>query len=173
MFIDRIEDADGNLAQVTGRLGGGNAGKRGLGTCRMGEHFTPGNGGRQQAARGSQKLAPADGGVLGSFLHARLLGKRSNGVGTNISAALYDDARVKQSLKIVFLMDSCGRREAKGNRCEREPPKRAAARRGGGGTQDLCQRTGKVEDAKLPEVRIAAKQCPTKCAAEKGTDWTK
>src|SRR6266851_7723836 len=45
-------------------------------------------------------------------LFMRLLGKRSNGVSTNVSAALYDGGAHKQASKIVFLMDSCGVREA-------------------------------------------------------------
>jgi hypothetical protein len=38
----------------------------------------------------------------------RLLDKRSNGVSTNISAALYVTVALKQASKIVFLMDSIG-----------------------------------------------------------------
>src|SRR5713226_80883 len=70
MFVDRIEHADGNLAQLSGRLGRENTWKQGLKTCRMGEHFTPGNGSRQQAAGHSHKLPPSHGGVLGQLLHA-------------------------------------------------------------------------------------------------------
>src|SRR5258708_25593772 len=44
---------------------------------------------------------------LGSFF-MRLLDKRSNGVSTNISAALYVTVALKQASKIVFLMDSIG-----------------------------------------------------------------
>src|SRR5205807_535630 len=68
MFIDGIEHADGDLTQVTRRFGCGKAWS--LGICRVGDHFSPWNCGHQQAARGSQKLPPADGGVLGLFLHA-------------------------------------------------------------------------------------------------------
>ena len=70
MFIDGIEHADGDLTQVTGRPGCGKAWKGRLGICRVDDHFRPWNCGRQQAARGSQKVPPADGGVLGLFLHA-------------------------------------------------------------------------------------------------------
>src|ERR1700730_516139 len=77
MVIDRIKHAERNLAQVAGSFGCGKAQGRGLGICRMSEYFTSGDRRREQAARGSQKLSPADGGVLGLFLHARLLDERS------------------------------------------------------------------------------------------------
>jgi hypothetical protein len=88
---------------------------------RMSEHFSAGNGGRQQAARGGQKLPPANGGVLGLFLHARLLGKRSNGVSTNVSDALYVTVTLKQEVKIVFLVNLCGSRKAEGPRQRYSP----------------------------------------------------
>ena len=68
----------------------------------MGDCFTPGDRSREQTARGSQKLSPADGGVLGLFLHARLLDERSTRASTSESDALYDDARSGQASKSFF-----------------------------------------------------------------------
>src|SRR5467141_2181437 len=52
---------------------------------------------------------------LGS-LFMRLLDKRSNGVSTNISAALYVTVALKGASKIVFLIDSIGLPDVKGKR---------------------------------------------------------
>src|ERR1700674_1016099 len=52
---------------------------------------------------------------LGSFF-MRLLDKRSNGVSTNISAALYVTVALKEASKIVFLIDSIGLPDVKGKR---------------------------------------------------------
>src|SRR6202158_2807140 len=52
----------------------------------------------------------------GSFF-MRLLDKRSNGVSTNISAALYVTVALKQASKIVFLMDSIGLSATLGRFC--------------------------------------------------------
>src|ERR1700687_6365655 len=51
----------------------------------------------------------------GSFF-MRLLDKRSNGVSTNISAALYVTVALKEASKIVFLIDSIGLPDAEGKR---------------------------------------------------------
>src|SRR6267378_2136773 len=74
------------------------------------------NGSGEQAPGGSKKLSPVESGVLARFLHARLLGERSNGVSSNVSDALYVSVTAKQATKIVFLRDSCGLREAAGSR---------------------------------------------------------
>src|ERR1700694_2032891 len=52
---------------------------------------------------------------LGSFF-MRLLDKRSNGVSTNISAALYVTVALKEASKIVFLIDSIRLPDVKGKR---------------------------------------------------------
>src|SRR6266849_2459421 len=64
---------------------------------------------------------------LGRFFMP-LLGKRSNGVSADVSAALYVSVMRKQEKKIVFLTDSIRLREARGNKRECELPRRAAAR---------------------------------------------
>src|SRR2546427_9318033 len=104
MFIDGIKHADRNLAQVTGRLGSEKAWKRGVEICRVGEHLTPRDRSRQQTARGSQKLPPSDGGVLGLLPHAcpRQTRQRND---ANVSVALYVTVTHKQASKIDFLLN--------------------------------------------------------------------
>src|SRR6266568_7457920 len=52
---------------------------------------------------------------LGCFF-MRLLGERSSGMSTNVSAALYVNVTRKQASKIVFLKGSSGCQETMGNR---------------------------------------------------------
>src|SRR5712664_1403453 len=88
MFVNRIEHANRNLAQVTRRLGHRNAWKRCFGTCGMREHFTPGNRSCEQAARGGKKLSPSQGGVHELLLHASP--RQTQGeMNTGVSDALY------------------------------------------------------------------------------------
>ena len=70
MVVNGIEHADRDFAQVAAWLCRRSAGNWILGICRACQHLTAGNRSRQQATRGSQKLPPADGGVLRLLLHA-------------------------------------------------------------------------------------------------------
>src|SRR5439155_518034 len=70
MVVNGIEHADRDFVQVASWLCRRSAGNWILGICRVCQHLTAGNRSRQQTTRGSQKLPPADGGVLRLLLHA-------------------------------------------------------------------------------------------------------
>jgi hypothetical protein len=79
MFVDRIEDADGNFAQMVVRARARRGGSFGMRRRRGGRDDVCGswNGGGQQASGGRKKLPSVNGGIRRAIRHARLLEKRS------------------------------------------------------------------------------------------------
>src|SRR5258707_12077551 len=105
----------GILRKLPAGLGAGTLGSGASGLAAWASTSLPGTAAASRplvAARNSLRPMAE---FLGSFF-MRLLDKRSNGVSTNIAAALYVTVVLKGASKIVFLIDSIGLPDVKEKR---------------------------------------------------------